>query len=113
MTAITQLRYKHSPGRAYYDKKTSEGKTHKKALRSLKRRISHAIFARLQPGARPLSCVGSRLRSFPRPGMFGSRRRLSCPFSGCGVTSKFGKVCSFIYPHVNEIEISPYRSGPR
>jgi transposase len=51
MAAITQLRYKHSPGRAYYDKKTSEGKTHKDALRSLKRRISDAIFARLQADA--------------------------------------------------------------
>jgi len=52
MAAITQLRYKHSPGRAYYDKKTGEGKTHKEALRCLKRRISDAIFARLQADAR-------------------------------------------------------------
>jgi transposase len=52
MAAITQLRYKHSPGRAYYDKKTGEGKTHKEALRCLRRRISDAIFARLQAGAR-------------------------------------------------------------
>jgi transposase len=52
MAAITQLRYKHSPGRAYYDKKTGEGKTHKEALRCLKRRISDAIFTRLQADAR-------------------------------------------------------------
>jgi len=52
MAAITQLRYKHSPGRAYYDKKTGEGKTHKEALRCLKRRISDAIFGRLQADAR-------------------------------------------------------------
>ena len=52
MAAITQLRHKHSEGRAYYDKKVTEGKTHKEALRSLKRRISDAIFARLQADAR-------------------------------------------------------------
>jgi transposase len=47
MAAITQIRHKHSQGRAYYDKKTGEGKTHKEALRSLKRRISDAIHAAL------------------------------------------------------------------
>ena len=52
MAAITQLRHKHSQGRAYYDKKVAEGKTHKEALRSLKRKISDAIFARLQADAR-------------------------------------------------------------
>jgi hypothetical protein len=43
---------KHSRGRAYYGNKTGEGKTHKEALRSPKRRISDAIFARLQADAR-------------------------------------------------------------
>jgi transposase len=52
MAAITQIRHKHSEGRAYYDRKIAEGKTHKEALRSLKRRISDAIFARLQADAR-------------------------------------------------------------
>jgi transposase len=52
MAAITQISHKHSPGRAYYDKKIAEGKTHKDALRSLKRRISDAIYARLQADAR-------------------------------------------------------------
>jgi transposase len=52
MAAITQLRHKHSEGRAYYDKKVTEGKTHKEALRSLKRKVSDAIFARLQADAR-------------------------------------------------------------
>jgi transposase len=52
MAAITQLRHKHSEGRAYYDKKVTEGKTHKEALRALKRKISDAIFARLQADAR-------------------------------------------------------------
>jgi transposase len=52
MTAITQIRHAHSDGRAYYDRKIAEGKTHKEALRSLKRRISDAIYARLQDDAR-------------------------------------------------------------
>jgi transposase len=47
MAAISQIRHKHSQGRAYYEKKTSEGKTHKEALRALKRRISDAIYAAL------------------------------------------------------------------
>ena len=52
MAAITQIRHRHSDGRAYYEKKLAEGKTHKEALRSLKRRISDAIYARLQADAR-------------------------------------------------------------
>jgi transposase len=52
MAAITQIRHKHSDGRAYYEKKIAEGKTHKQALRSLKRRISDAIHAALLADAR-------------------------------------------------------------
>src|SRR5450631_2132887 len=52
MAAITQIRHRHSDGRAYYDKKIAGGKTHKEALRSLKRRISNAIYARLRADAR-------------------------------------------------------------
>jgi transposase len=42
----------HSDGRAYYDKKVAEGKTHKGALQALKRRISDAIYACLLADAR-------------------------------------------------------------
>jgi transposase len=52
MAAITQTRHRHSDGRACYDKKIAEGKTHKEALRSPKRKISDAIFARLRADAR-------------------------------------------------------------
>jgi transposase len=52
MAAVTQIRYLHSEGRAYYDRKLAEGKTPKEALRALKRRISDAIFARLQADGR-------------------------------------------------------------
>jgi transposase len=52
MAAVTQVRHRHSKGRAYYDKKLAEGKTPKEALRSLKRQVSNAIFACLQTDAR-------------------------------------------------------------
>jgi transposase len=52
MAAITQVRHKHSDGRAYYERKIAQGKTHKEALRCLKRRISDAIYARLRADAR-------------------------------------------------------------
>ena len=52
MAAVTQVRQKHSEGRAYYDKKLAEGKTHREALRSLKRQVSDAVFTRLRADAR-------------------------------------------------------------
>jgi len=47
MAAVTQIRFQ-TPGRVYYDKKLAEGKTKKEALRALKRRISDAVYQRLQ-----------------------------------------------------------------
>jgi len=52
MAAVTQIRYRHSDGRACYDRKLAEGKTPEEALRCLKRRVSDAIDARLQADAR-------------------------------------------------------------
>ena len=52
MAAVTQIRHRHSDGRAYYDKKLAEGKTRKEALRALKRRVSDAIYSHLQADAR-------------------------------------------------------------
>jgi len=52
MAAVTQIRQRHSAGRAYFDKKLTEGKTRKEALRALKRRISNTVHARLQADAR-------------------------------------------------------------
>jgi transposase len=60
MAAITQIRYRHSQGRAYYDKKLAEGKTHKEALRALKRRISDAIYAALVADARQAATAGTK-----------------------------------------------------
>jgi transposase len=52
MAAIVQIRWRHSPGRAYYDRKITEGKTKKEALRALKRRISDALWAAMVADAR-------------------------------------------------------------
>ncbi len=51
MAAVTQIRYKHSPGRACYDKKIAEGKMPREARRALKRQISDAIYKHLKAGA--------------------------------------------------------------
>jgi transposase len=47
MIAITQIRNHNSPGRAYYDRKLTQSKTKKEALRALKRRISDVIYRQL------------------------------------------------------------------
>jgi transposase len=84
MAAVTQIRQRHSQGRAYYDKKLAEGKTPKEALRALKRQISDAVFARLQADARRAAAraegpggqagndsVASAAGSHPRRRLFG------------------------------------------
>jgi transposase len=84
MVAITQVRHRHSQGRAYYDKKLAEGKTPKEAMRALKRQISNAIFACLQadtrraaaraggPGGQPGNdSVASAAGLHPRHRLFG------------------------------------------
>jgi hypothetical protein len=43
-----------------YDKKLAEGKTHKEALRALKRRISDAIYAALVADARRTAATGPK-----------------------------------------------------
>ena len=68
MAAVTQIRHRHSDGRAYYDKKLAEGKTPKEALRSLKRRVSDAIFARLQADARQAAAAASDTGPGGQPG---------------------------------------------
>jgi transposase len=64
MAAVTQVSHRHSPGRAYYERKLAEGKTPKEALRSLKRRLSDTIFAQLQADTRRSSAA--RAESEPR-----------------------------------------------
>jgi transposase len=57
MAAVTQIRYPHTKGRAYYDKKIAEGKTPKEALRALKRQVSDAIYQHLKADARRAAAV--------------------------------------------------------
>jgi transposase len=68
MAAITQIRHAHSDGRAYYERKIAEGKTHKEALRCLKRRISDAVFARLQADARQATATAAAKGPGGQPG---------------------------------------------
>jgi transposase len=68
MAAITQIRHAHSDGRAYYDRKIAEGKTHKEALRCLKRRISDTVFARLQADARKATATAAAKGPGGQPG---------------------------------------------
>jgi transposase len=52
IVAITQIRYPHSPGRSYYDRKLDEGKTPREAVRALKRRLSDVAWRHLVADAR-------------------------------------------------------------
>jgi transposase len=47
IAAVTQLRHRHSPGRAFSDRKTAEGHTPREAIRALKRRLSNVIYRHL------------------------------------------------------------------
>ncbi|GAA0742556.1 hypothetical protein GCM10010199_69170 [Dactylosporangium roseum] len=49
--AIVQLRH-DTPGRAYYRRRLTEGKTSMEALRALKRQLSDVVFKRMVRDAR-------------------------------------------------------------
>jgi transposase len=55
MAAVSQIRYRGTEGRVYYEKKISEGMTGKSALRALKRKISDALYVRMINDARRLA----------------------------------------------------------
>ena len=55
--AITQIR-RDTPGRAYYQRKRAAGKSHKEALRCLKRRLSDTVYRHLHREARARSATG-------------------------------------------------------
>ena len=44
IAALTQVRMRASIGRAYYDRKIAEGKTHNEAMRCLKRRLADHVW---------------------------------------------------------------------
>jgi transposase len=66
--AVTQIRFTHSAGRAFYDRKITEGKTGKEALRALKRRISDALYARMIADARRAEAAKKKAGSGGQPG---------------------------------------------
>ena len=45
--AVTQIRYPRTAGRRYYERKRTEGKTPKEALRCVKRRLSDQVYRQL------------------------------------------------------------------
>jgi transposase len=99
MAAITQIRHKHSGGRAYYEKKIAEGKTHKEALRALKRRVSDAIYAALVADARQAAAVsgareGNRGTTLPpgRPAHTPNTSSLDKPLPGLATTLRLRPV---------------------
>ncbi len=47
MAAVTQIRHPHSPGRGDYDRKLTDGKTPREALRALKRRLADVVWRTL------------------------------------------------------------------
>lgn len=51
MAAITQLRRDDTEGRIYFDRRVSEGKTNREAIRALKRQISNAAYRCLVTGS--------------------------------------------------------------
>jgi transposase len=60
MMAVTQIRNPGTPGRLYYERKRSEGKTPKEALRCLKRRLSDVVYRQLLADRRgTISTCGS------------------------------------------------------
>jgi transposase len=68
MAAIAQIRWRHSPGRGYYDRKITEGKTKKEALRALKRRISDALWAAMVADARRAAAAAAEAGPGGQPG---------------------------------------------
>ena len=84
MAAVTQISHRHSPGRAYYQRKRAEGQTPKEALRSLKRRLSDVIFARLQADARQ-NATGPQQRA--REGTWGTALSPARPAHTSGTSS--------------------------
>jgi transposase len=62
IVAVTQIRFPHSHGRAFFDRKVAQGKTPKEALRALKRRISDALYRQLHLDAQQATTTTQRTR---------------------------------------------------
>ena len=68
MMAVTQIRYPGTEGRRYYERKRTEGKTPKEALRRLKRRLSDVAYRQLVADAQGrIGACGSPTTPQPTP----------------------------------------------
>lgn len=61
LVAVTQVRMRGSLGRAYYERKISEGKTRNEAMRCLKRRIAAHVWRRMRTDELLLQSRGERV----------------------------------------------------
>jgi transposase len=68
MAAVTQIRCRHTKGRACCDKKLAEGKTSKEALRALKRKVSDALCQRMKADARRAAAAAGTMGPGGHPG---------------------------------------------
>jgi transposase len=75
IAAITQIRFAHSPGRAFYERKVAEGKTKKEAVRALKRRIADAVYRQLVIDAHAVTGPGGQAGTTLRSSVAGSTPR--------------------------------------
>ncbi|HEX8008533.1 MAG TPA: IS110 family transposase, partial [Trebonia sp.] len=82
MAAVTQIRYRHSDGRAYYDKKLAEDKTPKEALRALKRQVSDAIYKHLKADAARAAATDAPVREGTRGTTLSPARPAHTPGAG-------------------------------
>jgi transposase len=75
IAAITQIRFAHSPGRAFFERKVAEGKTKKEAVRALKRRIADAVYRQLVIDAHAVTGPGGQAGTTLRSSVAGSTPR--------------------------------------
>jgi transposase len=75
IAAITQIRFAHSPGRAFFERKVAEGKTKKEAVRALKRRIADAVYRHLVIDARTVTGPGGQTGTTLQSSVAGSTPR--------------------------------------
>jgi transposase len=75
IAAITQIRFAHSPGRSFFERKVAEGKTKKEAVRALKRRISDAVYRQLLFDAHAVTGPGGQAGTTRQSSAAGSTPR--------------------------------------
>ena len=74
LVAVTQVRMRASAGRAYYDKKIGEGKSHNEAMRCLKRRLADVVWRTMigDSHSKTAASPGGQAGAAPRSSAAGS-----------------------------------------